>query len=110
MNSHPLGSTRSSPGRGAAKSTLDGEDRSGIIQGEGKGGATVEGITSGPFGASEPGGETFPQYLPRRDPDAPPVDGLSRCEGGLLRPLDRIEGQREVPCGEADCSAASDER
>ena len=27
-----------SPGREAAKRTLDGEDRSGIIQGEGKGG------------------------------------------------------------------------
>ena len=34
----PPGSTRSSPGREAAKRTLDGEDRSGSIQGEGKGG------------------------------------------------------------------------
>ena len=33
-----LGSARSRPGREAAKRTLDGEDRSGIIQGEGKGG------------------------------------------------------------------------
>ena len=31
-------SARSGPGREAAKRTLDGEDRSGIIQGEGKGG------------------------------------------------------------------------
>ena len=38
INSHPFGSARSSPGREAAKRTLDGEDRSGIIQGEGKGG------------------------------------------------------------------------
>ena len=30
---------RSGPGREAAKRTLDGEDRSGIIQGEGKGGS-----------------------------------------------------------------------
>ena len=37
--SHPFGSARSSPGREAAKRTLDGEDRSGIIQGEGKGGS-----------------------------------------------------------------------
>ena len=37
INSHPFGSARSSPGREAAKRTLDGEDRSGIIQGEGKG-------------------------------------------------------------------------
>ena len=36
MNSHPFGSARSRPGREAAKRTLDGEDRSGIIQGEGK--------------------------------------------------------------------------
>ena len=35
---NPPGSARSSPGREAAKRTLDGEDRSGIIQGEGKGG------------------------------------------------------------------------
>ena len=33
----PLGSARSSPGREAAERTLDGADRSGIIQGEGKG-------------------------------------------------------------------------
>ena len=32
-----FGSARSGPGREAAKRTLDGEDRSGIIQGEGKG-------------------------------------------------------------------------
>ena len=38
MNSHPFGSARSSPGREAAKRTLAGENRSGIIQGEGKGG------------------------------------------------------------------------
>ena len=37
INSHPFGSARSRPGREAAKRTLDGEDRSGIIQGEGKG-------------------------------------------------------------------------
>ena len=36
INSHPFGSARSSPGREAAKRTLDGEDRSGIIQGEEK--------------------------------------------------------------------------
>ena len=36
VNSHPFGSARSGPGREAAKRTLDGEDRSGIIQGEGK--------------------------------------------------------------------------
>ena len=38
VNTHLFGSARSSPGREAAKRTLDGEDRSGIIQGEGKGG------------------------------------------------------------------------
>ena len=37
VNSHPFGSARSGPGREAAKRTLDREDRSGIIQGEGKG-------------------------------------------------------------------------
>ena len=41
INSHPFGSARSSPGREAAKRTLDGEDRSGIIQGEGKGGMQI---------------------------------------------------------------------
>ena len=39
INSHPFGSARSGPGREAAKRTLDGEDRSEIIQGEGKGGS-----------------------------------------------------------------------
>ena len=39
INSHPFGLARSSPGREAAKRTLDGEDRSEIIQGEGKGGS-----------------------------------------------------------------------
>ena len=38
VNSHPFGSARSSPGREAAKRTLDGEDRSGTIKREGKGG------------------------------------------------------------------------
>ena len=38
VNSHPFGSARSGPGREAAKRTLAGENRSGIIQGEGKGG------------------------------------------------------------------------
>ena len=37
LNSHPFGSARSRPGREATQRTLDGEDRSGIIQGEGKG-------------------------------------------------------------------------
>ena len=37
VNSASFGSARSRPGREAAKRTLDGEDRSGIIQGEGKG-------------------------------------------------------------------------
>ena len=37
INSHPFGSARSSPGREAAKRTLDGEDRSGIMRREGKG-------------------------------------------------------------------------
>ena len=39
VNSASFGSARSSPGREAAKRTLDGEDRSGIIQDEGKGGS-----------------------------------------------------------------------
>ena len=34
INSHPFGSARSSPGREAAKRTIDGEDRSGIMHGE----------------------------------------------------------------------------
>ena len=38
MNSHPFGSARSSPGREAAKRTLDGEDRSDTMKREGKGG------------------------------------------------------------------------
>ena len=38
VSSASFGSARSSPGREAAKRTLDGEDRSEIIQGEGKGG------------------------------------------------------------------------
>ena len=38
VSSASFGSARSRPGREAAKRTLDGEDRSGIIQGEGKGG------------------------------------------------------------------------
>ena len=38
INSHPFGSARSSPGREAAKRTLDGEDRSGTMKREGKGG------------------------------------------------------------------------
>ena len=38
INSHPFGSDRSSPGREAAKRTLDGEDRSDTIKREGKGG------------------------------------------------------------------------
>ena len=43
INSHPFGSARSSPGREAAKRTLDGEDRSGIIQRErGKGTPALE--------------------------------------------------------------------
>ena len=38
VNSHPFGPARSDPGRGARRSrSLDGEDRAGIIQGEGKG-------------------------------------------------------------------------
>ena len=44
MVTPPFPLARSSPGREAAKRTLDGEDRSEIIQGEGKGGAAVEGI------------------------------------------------------------------
>ena len=36
INSHPFRSARSRPGREAAKRTLDGEDRSGIIRCEGK--------------------------------------------------------------------------
>ena len=39
INSHPFGSARSSPGREAAKRTLDGEDRSDTIKREGKGGS-----------------------------------------------------------------------
>ena len=38
VNSHPLGSARSRPGREAAKRTLDGEDRSDTMKREGKGG------------------------------------------------------------------------
>ena len=38
VSSASFGSARSRPGREAVKRTLDGEDRSGIIQGEGKGG------------------------------------------------------------------------
>ena len=38
VSSASFGSDRSSPGREAAKRTLDDEDRSEIIQGEGKGG------------------------------------------------------------------------
>ena len=41
INSHPFGSARSSPGREAAKRTLDGEDRSEIIQGEGERGGVA---------------------------------------------------------------------
>ena len=38
VNRHPFGSARSGPGRGARRSrSLDGEDRAGIIRGEGKG-------------------------------------------------------------------------
>ena len=36
INSHPFGSARSRPRREAAQRTLDGEDRSGTIRGEGK--------------------------------------------------------------------------
>ena len=38
VNSHPFGSDRSGQGREAAKRTLDGEDRSGTMKREGKGG------------------------------------------------------------------------
>ena len=41
INSHPFGSARSRPGREAAKRTLDGEDRSGTIKREGKGGPSL---------------------------------------------------------------------
>ena len=44
---NPPGSARSSPGREAAKRPLDGEDRSGIIQGEGKGGTAGRESTTG---------------------------------------------------------------
>ena len=40
INSHPFGSARSSPGREAAKRTLDGEDRSDTMKREGKGDCT----------------------------------------------------------------------
>ena len=40
----PVHTARSGPGREAAKRTLDGEDRSGIIQGEGKGGIQEEAL------------------------------------------------------------------
>ena len=54
----------SRPGREAAKRTLDGEDRSGIIQGEGKGGAAVEWIGERGFSAPLLGGCSKPS---RRD-------------------------------------------
>ena len=38
LNSHPFRSARSRPGREAAQRTLDGEDRSGTMKREGKGG------------------------------------------------------------------------
>ena len=63
VNSHLFGSARSSPGREAAKRTLDGEDRSGIIQGEGKGGGCRRDWRSGAF-SSAPGGCSKPS---RRD-------------------------------------------
>ena len=49
INSHPFGSARSSPGREAAKRTLDGEDRSGTMKREGKGGS----VPSLPAGINE---------------------------------------------------------
>ena len=61
INSHLFGSARSGPGREAAKRTLDGEDRSEIIQGEGKG--------------DRWNGETFPQRLHWPGPGAPPGAG-----------------------------------
>ena len=96
VSSASFGSARSRPGREAAQRTLDGEDRSGIIHGEGKGGDCRRDHKR-TFGASEPGGEIFPQHLPRRDPGAPPVDGQPRREARPLHPLDRMEGQRELP-------------
>ena len=43
LNSASFGSARSRPGREAAKRTLDGEDRFGMIDGEGKGGERSRG-------------------------------------------------------------------
>ena len=64
VSSASFGSARSRPGREAAKRTLDGEDRSGIIQGEGKGGAAVEGIGEAGLSAPLLGGCSEPS---RRD-------------------------------------------
>ena len=63
VSSASFGSARSRPGREAAKRTLDGEDRSEIIQGEGKGGAAVEGIGEAGLFSAAPGGlfRAFPQ-------------------------------------------------